>query len=948
MNNPVGKALTQVLALLPSSAPSQQPSAAGGLPAGYSFSCDGASLWRDDGSLGAKTLVVIWDGLPQYDASAGVNLGIHLNPLTWAICALKSQNVRNVVVVDPWPKQNQKIGTLYRTLASFQPELLPWLRVVALQDFGRILVHLFQEGESCPASDSQEPNRDEMFEILSAQIREELTRESSRNDRHAIQNIIGPMVLLGSDYLATKGVAEGALLRVFEATGLLPKELTDGAQPSNKINEESWGNQPLRLLLVDDQADCGWTDWVRAILPVSNPSLVTLQPDDVITSPDAVLDRLMVEWGLMGDAKDKRFALQLTASAGGKDPADRQPVLLLDLRLHSMRSAENEAAFIKKLLPLCERFKSDGKAEPFAWPGFSAQEIQSVQQWCEHPKRETPEHLVALSLLPRLIALLDVSQPIIIFSSTGQRSLIEKFKPYGNIITDFEKPRFFGRDARNVIAETHAKFAASVERAVKLAVTRRLSQQMTLNVGMADAALAGCALKNAGSNSEWSAVLYIDESGSARELTLGGILLLLPRGISESEVDRALRATFEQPSSQGAPAVGPSRSKGWCHKPGNLELLLQQIKKRFPTVHICFVSLSAGADRIFDDFAKHDELHDERVADNLWREIFRRLVELAIYAIPSCLVENDACLKSFSIRAPTRVLPASSIGKDSWKQRALFNRWGIDVTLVGPDASLWEAVSTIEALPPPKQFKASRWSWLVKLLHQLKPRKHPDLMIRYFSFDSPRPVVEEVMRLYRNIESPPLAEVVRGFLLNCHGRPAAAHIPILHFAVDGFLYQQNFRNVNPLMRVTGYYGRNLELLLESNRCTANGNRVGAILSASAAELRSGDQIQALLWKRIGMTLNAIDGPDFLRFSYLANAETPMSDDQAVSWQGKVIKKAGTVGGGTSTGYWGVIEDQRGKQVFAPTCPADVGDAVTFRPMRDKCPGEIIAADVKKI
>ncbi len=938
MNTPASKALTQVLELL-----------SAGVEATSAFiisaSASSQLLWNLPKAANAQRIIVIWDASLNSANAATTNLSAHLNPLTASLCALKEQSDLRIAILDPKPKQHRVEGGLYRTVESIRQDRMPQLYLASLLDFGGYLLDQFC-GNNERVLRKADEKRTEILEVLQCQIRDALIRESGENDRHAIQNIIGPMVLLGRGYLASKGVAEHALLRVFEATGLLPKGLADGSQSIGKINEESWGKQPLRLLLVDDQADCGWTDWVRANLPASNPGLVSLESVDVLASPDALLDRLLVEWRLMGDSKDRRLALQLAAS--GKETSSRQPVLLLDLRLHSMRSAESEADFIKKLLPLCERFKSDGKAAQFAWPGFSAQEIQSVQQWCEHPKRETPDHLVALSLLPRLIALMDMSLPIIIFSSTGQRSLIEKFKPYGNIITDFEKPRFFGRDARNVIAETHAKFAASVERAVKLAVTRRLSQQMTLNVGMADAALVGCALKNAGSNSEWSAVLYIDESGSARELTLGGILLLLPRGISESEVDKALRATLEQPSSQGAPAVGPSRSKGWCHKPGNLELLLQQIKRRFPTVHICFVSLSAGADRIFDDFAKHDELHDERVADNLWREIFRRLVELSVYAIPSCLVENGACLKSFSIRAPTRVLPASSIGKDSWKQRALFNRWGIDVTLVGPDASLWEAVSAIEALPPPKQFKASRWSWLVKLLHQLKPRKQPDLMIRYFSFDSPRPVVEEVMRLYRNIESPPLAEIVRGFLLNCHGRPAAAHIPILHFAVDGFLYQQNFRNVNPLIRVTGYYGRNLELLLESNRCTANGDRIGAILSASAAEFHSGDQIQALLWKRIGMTLNAIDGPDFLRFSYLANAETAMSDDQAVSWQGKVIKKAGSVGGGTSTGYWGVIEDQRGKQVFAPTCPADVGDAVTFRPMRDKCPGEIIAADVKKI
>lgn len=921
-------------------------------------------LWSaiENGALAnAGKVLVVWNRTPLDESLAPVNTAEHVSPLHWAACAAKAtledQPPLQVAVLDLNPAAHQN-EYLHKFVRSLERGRLRWLRLLqAAELFGELSCEGTFQADG--AVGDGETLRERLFpqikasqrnispDLLHDRIREKLTSPSSPDDRHAIANVVGPMVLHGRDYLASKGFAKHAFLPVFEATGLLPKGLTDGGLSVGKIKAESWGNQPLRLLLVDDQADCGWTDWIRANLPVSNPSIVTLQPDDVITSPDALLDRLMVEWRLMGDAKDRRFTLQLEASGDGKKTSDRQPILLLDLRLHSMRSAESEADFLKRLLPLCERFKSDGKAAPFAWSGFSAQELQIVQRWCEHPKRETPEHLVALSLLPRLIALMDMSLPIVIFSSTGQRTLIEKFKPYGNIITDFEKPRFFGRDARNVITETHAKFEAAIEHAVRLVVARRLSQQMARNVGMADPGLAGSELHNGGQNGEWSAVLYIDESGSARELTLGGILLLLPQGLSESEVDKALRATLEQRSSQGAPPVGPSRNKGWCHGPSNLELLLQRLKERFPTVRICFISLSAGEDRIFDDFAKHDELHDERVADNLWREIFRRLVELAIYAAPSCLVGSGTRLKFFSVRAPTRVLPATSIGRDSWKQQALFNRWGMDVTLVGNDANLWEAVTTIESLPAPTEFRATRWRWLVKLLQQIKPRKQPESMIRYFSFDSPRPVVEEVMRLYRNLDNPPLAEIVRGFLLNCHGRPAAAHIPILHFAVDGFLYRENFKIVKPLVRLSGYYGRNLELLLESNRCMAGRDTVGAIASASAAEFRSGDQIQSLLWKRLGTVLNVIDGSNFLRFSNLASDDMPARDDQAVLWSGKVVKRAGAQPNGKPA-YWGVIENQRGKQIFAPSCPADVGDTVTFRPVRDKCPGEMVAADVKKV
>jgi hypothetical protein len=934
-----GKALAQVLSLYDSEWAYADSPETVGCENVFMYSASFARLWGFDHIDSKPKVALLWNERPLDVPMGTVDLEPHLSPLAWATCALKSRRELEVVILDVARKDHRAKGRLYSFIEAVQPEKMPWLRVVSLSEFGRFLVRQFVEPQPKEMA-GEADGREKLLGLLSQQVRDELSAEGKENNRHAIQNIVGPLVLLGREYLNGRGIAERALLHVFEAAGLLSEEHGRRQPLPKTIEEESWGPQSFRLLLIDDQADYGWADWMRSKLPTCKPELVTL---DVIKEPEDLLDRLIVEWGALGKARDRRFELQLPAQgerAGSEQgsPNERQSVFLLDLRLHSMRSVENEAAFFKQLLPLCERFKTGDEAPAFAWPGFSPKELQAVHSWCAKPKRESDEHFVALSLLPRLLALLDMSLPIIIFSSTGQRSIIEKFKPYRNIITDFEKPRFFGRDSQNVVKETHAKFGQAIQRAAQLAEGRRLCRQMLQNIKRAKT--SPIPSSSAKTNTRWNAVLYIDESGDKRDLTLAGLLLLTPEGVTEDQIDKSLRKAFETPGDQARPPAGPSRSKGWCHNVGNLNKLFRHLQEKFPTARLCLITLTAGRDRIFDSFDENDELHDERVADNLWREIFRRLVEASIYALPQALIGSGGELQQFSVRAPTRVLPTTAIGADSRQLRALFNRWGIDVSGVGKDAALWEALSTIQSLPPPSQMKPSRWRWLLKVISSLRPTKKPEEVIRYFGFDSPRPIVEEIMRLYRNADHPPLADIIRGFLLNCHGKAASAHVPILHFAVDGLLYQGNFKKLGSLTTIAGAYGRNLEVLLEVNRCHASGERTEALLTGSTAEYRPDDGLQQVIWTKLEDVLKQATGNELAAFSERVASNRDLPGVPQLTFRGKVIRRG-------QSGYWGIIEDEKGKQFFAPTCPANAGETVTFTPVRDRCPGQLIAFSVQK-
>jgi hypothetical protein len=430
---------------------------------GFTYHTSFTELWDTPVSQLPFKVAIIW-GNDMATAGIGeVNLESYLSPLAWAVCKLKARNDLDVLILDTAPSRHRKESRLYRFIEAIQIGRMPRLRLVTLDSLGRFLEE--QHAFSAPAP----AGATELLEVFAEQMRDELTREGGESNRHAIQNILGPLMLLGRECLAKKGIAEHALLQVFETSGLLPKGIKQGDLAPKTMDENSWGEHPLRLLLVDDQAECGWADWVRSTMPRSKPGLVSL---DVLTSPEPLLDAL----ALSGERVDMRFELKLPGGAGTAEaafPVERQTILLLDLRLHSTTDIESEVAFFRKLLPICERFKTDGKASQFAWSGFLSQELKDVQAWCEKPKRENDGHFVGLSLLPRLVALLDMSVPIIIFSSTGQRSIIGKLKPYGNIITDFEKPRFFGRDVRNTVAETHLKFEQAIKTARRLLKARK-------------------------------------------------------------------------------------------------------------------------------------------------------------------------------------------------------------------------------------------------------------------------------------------------------------------------------------------------------------------------------------------------------------------------------------------------------------------------------------------
>ena len=119
------------------------------------------------------------------------------------------------------------------------------------------------------------------------------------------------------------------------------------------------------------------------------------------------------------------------------DGNGRPWLLVLDLMLFSGDVAE-EREWLGELLKIARSISS--QSARLAWPGFSKDELDSVENWLSSGNTDDPAYLTALSLLPRLCALRWPAVPILLFSGTSRRELLDKLHGYRNIFPAPKKP----------------------------------------------------------------------------------------------------------------------------------------------------------------------------------------------------------------------------------------------------------------------------------------------------------------------------------------------------------------------------------------------------------------------------------------------------------------------------------------------------------------------------
>ncbi len=657
--------------------------------------------------------IILWLRTPRGNCYP-VHTDPLVSPIVWAVCAaLRREALESlrVTILDLNPAIHGDT-VLRDQLSVFREESIPWLKIVPwtelLKDDSEAIWTLFSTpGIGLPA----QPNGDVALQELRKTVRLMLTDPAKPDDRHAISNLVGPMILLGHQptVLGEKGASGGntaadhlaALDTVLEVCGLIRARRTEasGAKqkaPFHLANFCQWvrDNGSIEFILVDDQFRNGWGQVVCDMLgaslvsPTEKLNLTTIGRgcDGALTVSASESAEFIVSELEKPGPSDRRFNLRL-----GSD-ADHQ-VLFLDLRLYAGKPVHEEAKFFRKIAAIA-RARFCNHAD-LPWPGFSPEELDRLDSWLKvaveggNSDRSDSIYLEVLTLLPRVLALSDLSLPIVIFSSTTQRRITVCLQDYQNIIVEFAKPAVHGYNSHDLVAQTYANFEASIERCLRPCKARTLCRNVLRLAEQADR----FTINRRSDKSVVHYELYIDESGSSiveddpdtkfddpGRFTIGGLLVEYAEALGADELHKRMEA--QDPPLRWWPNRFADPFLAKSGKP--LEELPDGARKRSAdeviekflevapqnSIGVCLEYRDDGSPQ------PEDEVEALSEADNRYRRMLCYLLEAVLFDIlPEVVVKSNATL---SIFVATRVRKAKEFKGGKALLARLMDRFGFD------------------------------------------------------------------------------------------------------------------------------------------------------------------------------------------------------------------------------------------------------------------------------
>lgn len=630
-----------------------------------------------------KTFFIIWDGIPLRQRQQDrVNISKYLTPIDWAVAfsiyildTVNNQNLTcpdlRIIIFNVSSKSFTESDSLQyanhfpkRDIAS-----MPWIRIFSPGDSneGWNVEDLFNDltgntdSPVCSMKDFSKKKNDLGF--LKNMWVAFLTRPSTPGDHHAIANLIGPLLLMGDNTGEDQHV--NALRSLMKTLGLIPKKEKTEAFPWIK-----WGDAEgkLNLILIDDQYHQGWgqvlcqavgTEYKETDVSIRNLQTISIENDKVTvraaSSCDWMLDKL---------TGDQRFSLVLDEE---NIDAKQPEILFLDLRLFSGKDEKVEAVFFKRLIPLAEKFIEDGTTK-LPWKGFTIDDIVKVMNWTkpENQKREDNDYIIALTLLPRILALTDLSLPIIIFSSTGRRDITEILKPYGNIITAFDKPKFTVDIPFDIAAQTKGKFQEALEMGIKILQGRQICKKVK---HLGDIAQGSPHLVPSGTiMPRFKHIeIYIDETGRSGQklFTLGGLVIAYPEYEDVFKLDEELKLQkvywyssnsadtehlSKRPNKQNKKFQGACAKIAWKYKDAAKTLLSLSGKSGCFVTAVCINDILDAYNNPHD---RHFPLKDLS-SDARYVRVLSMLIELILFEMIPAWVKNSVTISIFPC---TRIAP---------------------------------------------------------------------------------------------------------------------------------------------------------------------------------------------------------------------------------------------------------------------------------------------------
>lgn len=857
--------------------------------------------WLNSGE-GKKDLVIVWDGMPEA-GSEQVDVSEHLTPIDWALSISRHLLLNSadklpqfrIFIVDCHLRQYPN-AYARRMLNSLLAELT-WvsvIRLISLNDSdlsladrnGPAFLREALKGSSPialdqVAGDNAKGTIAEVRDTIESFVQGWSANLARSAMYHDVNNVLGPLVLLDTFHrdMPSNNVWKQALLqhaRWLDIVPLAAKEERSEAwfDVANRMAELG---RVVRVVVVDDQFNSGWNAVIAATLgiPISgamppadgsgfkkiaeNPGKVELW---ATTSPTPVLKRLKEELNSSGDA---RFRLRLV---NNDDPAP-QPleILLLDLRLTAGK-AENE--LFEEAHGLAKNL--EGKFESGTWPWIPVRpaKIESNSTGrskqtstlgkdagaCAHARPTA--YLRDLGLLARIVATADLALPIVVFSSSGQRSLTEQFKGFGNIITTFEKPRFMSYRADDIFLEARESFAAAMTSAAIMLKARKaidLIQQAGSRIS-ADLINQTVLDKWINERSEIVIEVYIDESGN--------------EFIEEDNYSTAIGALFVLGAKHQVDAfkkdVDPLIKKLVDRNRDNFKHILRNSADDLAAkiyassqIHDIFVSLMSISGNRTQNSMSRARVDSFLEADNFYRELVTALIEFSVYHKAATICE-EAARTCYRIFMPTRALSRKEAPKN------LESHWGLKETYVGKSAAMWTAI------------KEAKWKFkndeeILQAFRSLesiaKQRgREPDRLFRLIQPEDARPIVQLISRQYRLAEFAPEADGAKAYPINSRSNDVSP----LHYLADALLSRGiTGENVESL-RARGFtatYDENTSVVLLAARLIANGHTGDGFAIAANFVNKEGlkgmsDEFASYFGRRLSQFVPRLSGMEFLR------------------------------------------------------------------------------------
>ena len=799
----------------------------------------------------------------------------YLSSLDWAISAglylFNSKNryavLPQMTIVDFGGSERNTNADQFLNLFTNESTPAPWVRRVKVapisggNNFCTLMAELGSKAEPVKVTHEQ-------IKMLRQIWQSFFLQPAEIGANHALANVVGASMLLGDfGSSPTRRALDTHLTNLLLVPDKIRQQDVNGNSTLSSIFTEflSTGSKlacnALNFFLVDDaQRRHRWFEYVSQQLGTSTSEdagddlrvaqgeLGGIVTNLVATDQAAVLLEVVKaaieNLGKQNESTARNNRLQV----GKLQTID---VLLLDLRLFEGQSLEVEAQFylsvVEIFLQLLQRSDKLDRGRPIP----DEADLESAKDWCKDAikdgnqvARSDGQYIEIITLLPRLIAVVDQDLPTVLFSSTRRRRVSEILKPYRNMVTSFVKPTLqIGQDS-STLQNISDQFSAAIAKALELTRARRLRCALEEKEFALRPSFTLEEPKGAPKQGDWHVQLLLDETGTVKnkDLIVGGMLVFYPPGISPKDLTESF-GEQELLSLRGKSNTRYDKLLGQVTK----------VNKHLKSIGAMMVPITlAGASTAYSSWEASSTFKDESVADNLHRELLRRAVEISLFVVARKLLAGRRQV-DFSFHAPTRVLPV-----DSKEAQKLDEVWGIQ-----------------------------------------SDERSGELMANHIERSSARPLLDEVLRSYSESDFLPTPVLARAYQLNKKlGAKEERKVHVLHYIADAWLSKDGHKGLEEFdsLAVTGRHGAQLATLLEANRLLSRGDVTSAVaIGAKVAIGMSPDEktvVSDAILHSIKKASLAMTGPESMELA--AKLGVPEAEVAPTRLIGLVVQDSGDV------------------------------------------------------